>query len=476
MRKEGLSNVNNEILAIFSQSDENLEDYQTNKELDQKKETLLLDNTFQNELLDEINLKFFITQFILFHRLPFSISADLLEFIQNLVSNFKKALLIKCTLNRSAVTEITQHCISASLKEQIFHELTLSPFSLLIDGGSDNYGKSYLTICAKFIVRRNRRDPVTKLLSVIELGTESTGEALFNLIQDSIFRDEAIKTNFVALATDQGSNMIGTELGLGARLKEVYPSILTFHDLSHIFHLICKYSLEEFPNHILEIVKEVSSHFKRSNQRKALFQKFLVRKGLNPELTILNYTPNRWLSLTQCLERILKLWGPLEEYFQEHGEESEKKYFNMQNKLYANNLFILLEQITHYNKLFQATQMRYNEVFYKLNESFNVFAQEILIESLRGKSVIETIELPWENQVSIQRYLVNCDVFMAQWLKQYPDTKVLTERLSHDGIKEVFEASKRFLIRALKEMKTRLPYKSEILERSLVAFFRYRNL
>ena len=94
----------------------------------------------------------------------------------------------------------------------------------LIDGGSDNYGKSYLTICAKFIVRKNRRDPVTKLLSVIELGTESTGEALFNLIQDSIFRNEAIKANFVAFTTDQGLNMVGTELGLGARLKEVHPS------------------------------------------------------------------------------------------------------------------------------------------------------------------------------------------------------------------------------------------------------------
>lgn len=53
----------------------------------------------------------------------------------------------------------------------------------------------------------------------------------------------------MAIATDQGSNMSGPERGLAGLLKERFPDVSTFNDLSHII-------------------------FKYSNQKKAGFKHF----------------------------------------------------------------------------------------------------------------------------------------------------------------------------------------------------------
>jgi len=53
---------------------------------------------FKDEVLEEVKLQFEITQFILFH---FSMSSNLIRFIQSVVLNYSKSILQKCTLNRN---------------------------------------------------------------------------------------------------------------------------------------------------------------------------------------------------------------------------------------------------------------------------------------------------------------------------------------------------------------------------------------
>ena len=215
MRKDNLLTVNGEILAKLSDNEDNLPITLPQSKPITALEAKQEDFSFKTEeRMEDIKLKFIITQFILFNRLPFSIAPGLVEFIQDLVTTYNKNTLMKCNLNRNIVTDLTHKCISSSLKDQIFDELKISPFSLLIDGGSDFYGTSYLTVCVKYI-GRDSKQPITKLLSLIELGEKSTGEALFNEIQKTILYENQIQNNFMALATDQGSNMSGNTIGLG---------------------------------------------------------------------------------------------------------------------------------------------------------------------------------------------------------------------------------------------------------------------
>jgi len=95
---------------------------------------------------------------------------------------------------------MTQKCINLSIEAQIFEDLEVSSFSLLIDGGSGFYWTSYLTVCAKYI-GKDSKELKTKLLSLIELGENSTSEALFNEIEKSILKENQIQRNLIALAT-----------------------------------------------------------------------------------------------------------------------------------------------------------------------------------------------------------------------------------------------------------------------------------
>ena len=78
----------------------------------------------------------------------------------------------------------------------------------------------------------------------------------------------------MAICTDQGSNMAGPESGLGKLLQSEFPHILAVNDLSHIYNLICKKAVPTFPKMIVEMVKYITSYFKRSNKKKAAFEKF----------------------------------------------------------------------------------------------------------------------------------------------------------------------------------------------------------
>lgn len=77
------------------------------------------------------------TQFTLANRLPFNYLQSR-RFIKVIAYDFtRNTLIINCKLDRNTAVDISTDCISWSLKEDIYNDLRKSPFSLLIDGGSD---------------------------------------------------------------------------------------------------------------------------------------------------------------------------------------------------------------------------------------------------------------------------------------------------------------------------------------------------
>jgi len=474
LRKELLSSVNKEIVELFGMSEERIfdieeDDYELREKPGNNRSPT--NKMGHNESIEEIKLKFLITQFILFKRLPFNISSDLIELIQGIVLSYSKNTILKCHINRNEVVDISRKCISKSIKEKLFEELKASPISLLVDAGSDYYGTTYLSICVRFLEKNNRKQPGTKLLTIIPLEEDSTGESLFNDIKKTVLKDEILQTNLMAICTDQGSNMAGPESGLGKLLQSEFPHILAVNDLSHIYNLICKKAVPTFPKMIVEMVKYISSYFKRSNQKKAAFKKFQESKGSQNPLEVLSFSEVRWLSLTQCLERILRLWKFLKEHFTQHGEDEEKNFFSVENEFYARNLLILLEQLTHYNKIFQVQNMRYDDMLFNMNESLSVLVNEIVISEERGKTVQHYLSFPWEKEEEIQKYLIDIRDFEEEWIATYPELKELLDNLDPNTINLVFITTRKFIIKVLCEMKTRLPFNEKVFQSSLGVYF-----
>ena len=135
---------------------------------------------------------------------------------------------------------------------------------------------------------------MTKLLSVIELGNSSTGEAIYEKVVAELFdNDFDIKKNCIAIYTDGGSNLASTNgSGLYNRLKQDIPSLVHVRDLCHIYNT-AEEACKLFPKNILDFVREACAYINRSVQRQIRYKEFIIaRRNKRP-----TFKEIRWLVL-----------------------------------------------------------------------------------------------------------------------------------------------------------------------------------
>ena len=112
----------------------------------------------------------------------------------------------------------------------------------MMDASSDVHGGKYLAIFVRY-ANFEEGNIDTKLLKVIELGYTHTGEALYNLLKEEIFKhNPIIRNNLIGISTDNGSNMISNRelkvdpkgAGVVNRLYKETPNLIFIRDMCHL--------------------------------------------------------------------------------------------------------------------------------------------------------------------------------------------------------------------------------------------------
>jgi len=387
---------------------------------------------------DERAFKIDLTGFMIKEKIPFSKSDSILIFIQDILRKYQPKMLLDAEISKETVTKIARDCISASIKETLFNDLKTSPYSLSLDEASDFYKNSYLALCAKFLPSKGGEKPVTKLISIIELTSGKTGEALAHAIEEEVLsKDPLISQNFMGIVSDEAQAMVGSKAGLGAILKRQYKHIVCRADLSHKFHNVCKTVVKRFPSEVLQIVSSVTSYFRFSCQRRYKLRAIQEKLRRDPILEILKYTEVRWLSLSQCLERILELWEPIKTCFRENKEYEELEKLSTKNKLKLRLAADLLSYINHYNLEFQKNDLLYDEIILGLEESLRVFGNHIFPEQLTHKKILQLIPKDTSDLKILEESSLETQDFMNQWLTSHNETNIIFKAY----IKELEEAA-----------------------------------
>jgi len=70
----------------------------------------------------------------------------------------------------------------------------------------------------------------------------------------------------MGLSSDEGSNVSSEGRG---RLEAFCPYSIHVNDFAHMYNLIFKEGLRQFPKELVEIPTSISTHFNRSPQRRA---------------------------------------------------------------------------------------------------------------------------------------------------------------------------------------------------------------
>ena len=435
-------------------------------------------------------LRLEMVEFLVNNNLPFSLGERILKFFQSIIQSYFSKTILEAKIHSKFISSITKKFLGKYLQEQLFQKLEDSPFSISVDGGSDDFGKEYLAISALYYNCDSDNYPKTSLLGLIELGTSYEGDTLYGKLKQFLFErtnGSKLKENFMGICSDHGSNMISDKVpnsvnvkgkGLCNRLKADFPYIFVIHDYCHAFSLIVQEAIEEFPPILLSMIRDICSHFSKSPQAKAKLREIQKIKGKDP-LGVVKYVPTRWFSLLECINRILILWEELDIYFTENGTKKQRQYFTKENHLYSRLLSCLLGKVNYYNMFFQSEILTTYEIMRSLKECLTVLAEFVLnlpeaelTNQAQNQRFLMIYGIDFTNIEEYEPYLKTEEELKDSLLREYPVFNELRENFSETFQSNFSQTASKFAIVCLKQMKYWLPYNEAAIFDSDVIYLR----
>jgi hypothetical protein len=292
------------------------------------------------------------------NNLPFVLMDTLVPLLANIFpdSNIAKGLQMGRTKATAVVTQILGPEFSMELTNSI--KEPGSYFSLILDETTDTSSKKQCAITA--IHCDTDINIKTSFLDMVE-PESSTGESLFLCLKKSIEDRNIPPSNFVGFSSDTTNSMVGEHNSVFSRLKQEFENIVCLKCSCHSIHLVASKACLHLPRSLEDTLRNIGSHFSRSDKRqKRLLE---MQEFFNTEIhKILSPATTRWLSLKQCVDRILEQLPALIPYFSaevydDPSKTTEEILCVLKNDLmiiYLEFLSYTLSLLTDFNVLFQS--------------------------------------------------------------------------------------------------------------------------
>ncbi|KAI1695523.1 hypothetical protein DdX_19540 [Ditylenchus destructor] len=139
-------------------------------------------------------------------------------------------------------------------------------------------------------------------------------------------------TKITAFCADNAPSMFGSskhggEENLFFKLKQTLKTnILPIGCPAHVLHNSAKKAAENLAVDLEPYVFKLASHFRNSTKRIVEFEELCDKLDISFE-KLNNHGQTRWTTLQPVLEKMLRLWDPLQEYFSKDGPLFLKKFF-----------------------------------------------------------------------------------------------------------------------------------------------------
>eukprot|EP00794_Sanderia_malayensis_P001687 gene1687-1880_t len=181
-------------------------------------------------------------------------------------------------------------------------------FSILCDKAT------FCTFCVNVRYVNDKCEPTTKLYRLLLVGKEGGADALFELLA-TIFAEDGIEWNDVIGYASDGENLMqGRNNSLLTQMKAAVPDLYILKCYCHSFNLVAGHACETLSNTAEQLTHDIYNYFKDSPNRKKIFEEFQHFYDCEPH-KILKSCQTRWLSLSQCVTRIISQWPALEYFF-----------------------------------------------------------------------------------------------------------------------------------------------------------------
>ena len=263
------------------------------------------------------------------HNLPIAAANHLSSLVKKCFPDSKIAQSYACAKTKAFC--ILNGAIYPDLQQRLINEMKESVFSLSADGSNDQNMEKMNPVTVR-IYDVNQHKVVTKFLDMC-LSKSSTSAGIFSSIDMAMNKYGIPWSNCIALGLDNTSVNVAEHKSLIVEARKKTENTVLMGCPCHIAHNTAGKSSKAFCSHITEhfdieeLLVDIYFHFNYSSKRKSLLNEFCLFNDQG-YCKIIKFHSVRWLGLTNCIERTLRLYASLKSYFLSQNPElkdGEKK-------------------------------------------------------------------------------------------------------------------------------------------------------
>ena len=315
----------------------------------------------KNEALKDqvICAELYFTRFVVEHNLPFAVADHFNKLCSVMFPDSKVAA--EFSFARTKTAALVTHTLAPEVNEPVVKACHQQPFTILCDGGNDNFEKKYFGIVVWFW--DNQLDKVATRFLDAPVVNIATGETLFQAL-DSVLQVRAIPwINVIGFASDSASVMVGKRNSVLSRVIQKQGDVFSLGCVCHLAALCAAVALKVLPLSIDQLLIDIYYHFKHSSKRCEEFSIVLKDFDSIAPARVLKHCSTRWLSLERAVNRLLQLWPALYAYFNRETDHSdkdrikriEKALGSVEAKLLCNFVSFALKPLNRFNVAFQTS-------------------------------------------------------------------------------------------------------------------------
>ena len=253
----------------------------------------------------------YFAHFVAEHNLSFATADHFTKLCKVMFPDSKIAESFSCA--RTKTKALITHALAPSAEEAVVSACQRQPFSILCDGGNDNFQKKYSGILVRLwdeaqckVVVRFLDCPICNI---------ATGETLFQALETALQSRSIPWQNVIGFASDSASVMVGKQNSVLSRVRECQPKVFSLGCMCHLAALCATAALKKLPVSVDGLLIDIYYHFKHSSKRCEQFAVVLQDfEGIAP-LSVIKHCSSRWLSLEKAVRRLITLWPALLAYF-----------------------------------------------------------------------------------------------------------------------------------------------------------------
>ncbi|EFN61481.1 Transposon-derived Buster3 transposase-like protein, partial [Camponotus floridanus] len=340
-----------------------------------------LRNTNFTSMIKKVqDLEAAICAFIVENDLPIVIVERFVPFLKSLpdIETVKNV-----SLGKQKATNLIRQGLRSHFNALLIRDLNKFPYSLFIDETTDISTEKQLAIMVSYF-DKSEFTYKTNLLDIIPC-PDGSAKGIFSVFKQTLLATKINLTNWIGFCSDTTNTMMGEHHSVSQMIKSEFPEIHIIKCNCHLIHLCADYACRKLPNSLEDICRTIYNHFARSPKNVDAYKKFQKFYNIKPH-KLLKPCQTRWLSIHDCVRRIIEQWDGLKAYWETLAQEdptvANNYTFAILNNPSKRCLLYFVEYgldiMTEFNTIFQNKSPNFFLMKTKVIEIYHVLASNFM--------------------------------------------------------------------------------------------------